>query len=139
MMALASLLTRIISSRFFRFLTASGISVIVNVTSRIAIASYVGYLTSIIVSYIIGILTAWTLNRIFVFKRSKGYAAAELSRFILVNIVGLVQVSAISVLLARYIFPFLTIQFYNETIAHIIGLFTLSFTSYILHKNFTFR
>ncbi len=61
------------------------------------------------------------------------------SYFAAVNVVGLLQVLAVSLLMEAIVFPRLGFTWHAATIAHIIGVGSPAFTSYYAHKFFSFR
>lgn len=126
------------NTRFLRFLFAGGFATLVNLGSRVLLSRVVSYEVAILIAYGFGILTAWILMRLLVFAPSGRSMAAELLRFVLVNVVGLIQVEAISVALVRTVFPALGFTTFPELVAHFIGLMSLTLTSYFLHKKFTY-
>ena len=96
------------------------------------------YEAAIVVAYLIGMTTAWTLARLFVFQKSGRSRTEEYGRFALVNVAGVVQVFVISVGLADYLFPAVGFAWHAEEVAHVIGVAAPIFTSYLGHKHFSF-
>jgi putative flippase GtrA len=90
-------------------------------------------------AYLAGMVTAFVLARIFVFRAETGGAHWQFLRFAAVNAVALVQVFLVSVGLARFVFPSLGIAWLGETAAHVIGVLSPVASSYVLHKHFSFR
>ena len=128
-----------ISREFIRFVLVGGLAAIVNFAARIVLSTQMSYRWSIIVAYIIGMLTAYILSRIFVFERSGRRVSHELTYFTLVNLLAIAQVWLISVGLAEYLFPRVGFTFYPEAVAHIIGLCVPIFTSFLGHKYWSFK
>lgn len=128
-----------LSKQFFKFLIVGGLAAVVNFVSRILLSDTMSYRWSIIVAYIIGMLTAYLLSRMFVFEKSSRTPLSELYYFSIVNLLAVCQVWGISVLLAEYLFPKSRFEFYPEEIAHIIGLSVPIFTSFIGHKYWSFK
>ena len=62
----------------------------------------------------------------------------EYGRFALVNAAALVQVLAVSVLLAGVVFPAIGLVWNAELIAHAIGVVSPVLVSYQGHKRFSF-
>ena len=71
---------------------------------------------AIVLAYIVGMTTAYTLNRAFVFTRSGRSIRDEYLRFAIVNFAGVAQVWVVSVLLARLVFPSLGLLWHAETL-----------------------
>ena len=126
------------SRRFALFLAAGGAAALVNIVSRIALNSAMPYEIAIVVAYLIGMTTAYLLNKYFVFAASGRGAASEYLRFTLVNLAAVAQVWIVSVGLARLAFPAAGFVWHAETVAHVIGVMVPVFTSYLGHKHFSF-
>ncbi len=63
----------------------------------------------------------------------------EVSFFVIINILAMLQTYVISIGLAKYIFPAISFNYYPETVAHAIGITTPVFSSFLGHKYLTFR
>jgi putative flippase GtrA len=124
--------------RFVKFLFAGGTAAIVNIISRIVINWFIPYEAAIIAAYLCGMTTAYVLNKLFVFRSEDRQVASEYMRFALVNLVAVVQVWCVSVGLARLLFPAIGFTWHAETVAHIIGVASPVYTSYLGHKYFSF-
>ncbi len=122
-----------------RFLLVGGIAAAVNVLSRIVYGAWVGYSISIILAYVTGMMAAFFMARRFVFPPGRNSAHRSAVVFTLVNIVALLQTWVVSVTLADHVFPTLGIRQHSETMAHIIGVGVPAFTSYIGHREWSFR
>ncbi len=128
-----------LSVRFIKFLIAGGIAALINISSRILLNYYLPYSVSIVAAYIIGMTTAYILNRWLVFGASVKGQSYELIMFTLVNLLAVGQTLAISLLLAYYALPALGVTWQARTIAHIIGVIVPVFTSFVGHKYWSFR
>jgi len=127
-----------INSEFSRFVITGGFAAGVNFLSRIGFSEFMSYRVAVFVAYLVGMVTAFILAKVFVFAKSNQSTSNEFSRFTLVNIVAVIQVWFISVGLAEYGFPAIEFIFYPEEIAHLIGISVPVVTSYYGHKYFTF-
>lgn len=94
---------------------------------------------AVALAYLLGMITAYTLARMFVFSNSPDGIRNEFVRFTIVNAFALVVVWCVSVGLAKVVFPFVDFQWYAEDIAHIIGVLVPAVTSFLGHKYFTFK
>jgi putative flippase GtrA len=128
-----------ISQRFLKFLVAGGIAALVNFGSRILLGNWMAYVPSIIVAYLLGMGTAFVLNRLFVFAKPGNRLHHQVWWFTVVNLAGVLQTIAVSVALAKYLFPLLGGVRHGETLAHAIGVAVPTVTSYIGHKYLSFR
>lgn len=128
-----------ISRQFVKFVVAGGIAAVVNFGSRIVLSLWMPYVPAIVVAYCIGMLTAFIINKLFVFQESGGKLHHQASWFVAVNLAAVLQTVVISVLFADYLFPYMGMAWHREAVAHAIGLAVPVFTSYVGHKYLTFR
>ena len=124
---------------FARFLLLGGASAGVNLVSRFLLQPLLGFELAVLVAYVIGMVVAYNLFRIFVFGASGRSIGSEFWRFTLVNMVALALVWTISVGLARVVFPAIGFTWRADDIAHLIGVLSLAVSSWIGHKRYTFR
>ncbi len=124
---------------FFRFLLVGGFAAIINFSSRILINTVYSFRVSVIIAYIIGMITAYVLSKFLVFSPSGKHPLKEFSYFAIVNGVAIIQVWVISVVLAEYLFPSWKLIFYPKEIAHFIGISIPVITSYYGHKYYSFK
>ena len=128
-----------IFNEFLQFLLAGGIAALVNFFSRIILNQYFSFSTSIIIAYILGMITAFLLMRFFVFKSSSTSFQKSSTYFLVVNLLALLQTWLISLFLFYAILPKLDIFFYSKEISHAIGVLFPVITSYYGHKYLSFR
>lgn len=128
-----------VTAEFVRFVVASGTSAVFNFCSRILFSLVMSYSMAIIAAYGVGMAIAYTLNRKFVFSRGQASNVGEIWRFVTINMIGVLQTLAVSLMMVELILPVLGIDRYREEIGHVVGLSTLAFTSYLGHKHWTFR
>jgi putative flippase GtrA len=128
-----------IRRQFLLFLVAGGIAAVVNFLSRIGLSEFLPYVPAIVLAYCIGMLTAFLLNRAFVFTAPSNSMRSQVGWFVGVNLLAVGQTVLISLLLARWLFPAVGFQFHAETVAHAIGVIVPVFTSFIGHRLLTFR
>ena len=126
-------------NQFLRFFATSGVAALVNIGARIPLTWVMPYSASIVVAYLIGMITAFVLARSFVFRPESGDAKGEFLRFSVVNAVALLQVLAVSLVLEAIIFPHIKFSWHAKTVAHAIGVASPAFTSYYGHKFFSFK
>lgn len=110
-----------------------------NFGSRILFSEFMTYTPAIITAYCVGMLTAFLLNRVFVFKKASNRIHQQAVRFVLINVAAALQTLLISLLFARIIFPDADMNFHPQAVAHAIGVVIPVATSYLGHKHFTFR
>ena len=117
----------------------SGTSVVANFSSRILFNHWLDYSSSIICAYFVGIIVAFSLARKFVFTEPVKHLGRSAIVFTLVNMIGMLQTWAISMLFVRLVLPSTGITLFAPEIAHAVGLASLAFTSYLAHKHWSFR
>ncbi|MFY2763401.1 GtrA family protein [Arenimonas sp. MALMAid1274] len=128
-----------ISRQFMLFVLAGGIAAAANFLSRIALGMVMPYVPSIVLAYGIGMLTAFLLNRAFVFTGASNSMRSQVGWFVAVNLLAVAQTVLISLFLARWLFPRFGFDWHPETVAHAIGVAVPVFTSFIGHRLLTFR
>ncbi|MFC5582591.1 GtrA family protein [Rhodanobacter terrae] len=127
------------SRQFIKFLVTGGVAAIANFGSRIVLSHWMPYVPSIIIAFCIGLISAFVLNRAFVFVNASNTLRNQAWWFTIVNLAALVQTLVISVALGKYALPALGIDAHAETIAHGVGVLVPVVTSYFGHKQFSFR
>ena len=120
--------------RFVRFTLVGAAAAAVNIASRVVISQFVRFEVAVILAFPIALTFAFVLTRMLVFKVSDRSVWNEYLRFLLVNLVALVQVWLVSIGLANWLFPAIGWTFHTELIAHTIALCSPIFTSYYAHK-----
>ena len=125
--------------QFVAFVIAGGMAAVVNFVSRIVLANWLDYTSSIVIAYIIGMATAFALNRLFVFQDAANAVHHQIFWFTVVNLAAVIQTLLVSLLLAKIIFPKIGMSFHPEMIAHAAGVIFPIGTSFIGHKRFSFR
>ena len=136
--ALATRLRRPEARRFIAFLLTGGLAAGINVGSRLVFGLVMPYEAAVTIAYLVGMTAAFFLARMFVFASSGRSLHVEYGRFALVNVASLVQVLAVSVGLAKLVFPALHMTWNAELIAHVVGVLSPVLVSYQGHKRFSF-
>lgn len=127
------------SRQFLVFLLTGGIAAAVNFGSRILYNQWMGFSAAIVLAYITGMVTAFVLARLFVFRNSQRALHQSALYFVLVNGVAVLQTWAISLLLADWLLPALGVHQYVHELAHAAGVVVPVFTSYLGHKHLSFK
>lgn len=125
--------------QFWSFLVVGGLAAIVNWCSRIMFSAQgMTFEVAVVIAYILGMVTAYLLSRMFVFEKSGRSMAGEIWRFTLVNLVALVVVFVVSVTLERWALPAMGWTWRTAEVAHGVGVLSPVLTSYLGHRYFTF-
>ena len=123
----------------FKFFVAGSVAASVNFFGRIFISHYFNYPTAIVLAYCLGIVTAFALNRRYVFQHSTNPLHLQIVWFVSINVLALAQTLAASLLLDEILFPRIGIVWHPQELAHAMGIAIPVFTSYLGHKHWTFR
>ncbi|MCF5507465.1 GtrA family protein [Pseudomonas sp. PA-3-11C] len=133
------MIQQFISRQFLVFLLTGGTAAAVNFGSRVLYSLWLDFSSAIILAYLTGMITAFVLAKLFVFKDSEQSLHRSVMFFTLVNVVAALQTWGISMGLAYYVLPALGVNSFVHEIAHAIGVAVPVFTSYIGHKRWSFR
>jgi len=128
-----------LSKQFVSFLITGGIAAAVNFLSRIFYNQHYSFSTAVIFAYLTGMVTAFILAKIFVFKASTQSIKRSVLIFALVNVLAATQTWIISMGLNFYVLPMLGVERYSAEIASAIGISFPVFTSYLAHKRWSFK
>nr|WP_207161224.1 GtrA family protein [Halorhodospira halophila] len=120
------------------FLLTGGIAAVVNFGSRIVYSLFMGYSAAIVTAYITGMITAYVLARLFVFRSPQVRTVRSAVWFTLVNVAAVAQTWAVSVALAYYLLPAAGVEAFREEIAHAVGIAVPVFSSFLGHKYLSF-
>ena len=127
------------SRQFLAFLLTGGTAALVNFCTRIVYNMWLGFSAAVVLAYLTGMVTAYVLARIFVFKVSTQTLQRSLFLFALVNLLAIVQTWAVSLLMAYNVLPALGVTLFRLEIAHAVGIVIPVFTSFLGHKYWSFR
>lgn len=125
--------------QFWAFVLVGGLAALVNWLSRIIFSAQgITFEIAVVMAYILGMTTAYTLSRRFVFEKTGRSVSGEIWRFSLVNLGSLLVVFVVSVSLERWILPGVGWTWRSAEVAHGIGVLSPVLTSYLGHRYFTF-
>ncbi|MEO0712522.1 MAG: GtrA family protein [Pseudomonadota bacterium] len=126
------------SRQFIGFVIAGGIAAAINWLSRFAFSMFLSLDAAVVAAYLVGMTTAYVLNRKFVFEASGRTVSNEYGRFAIINLIAIVQVLVVTLGLSRYVFPAVSFTTFPEAVAHGVGVASPIVTSYLGHRFFTF-
>jgi putative flippase GtrA len=127
------------SRQFAVFLLTGGFAALVNFASRILYSRWMSYSNAILLAYVTGMITAFVLARIFVFRGGRNDVMRSALIFTAVNVVAVLQTWLISLLLAYEVLPWMGVRRFVPEVAHAVGVAFPVFTSYLGHKFWSFR
>lgn len=128
-----------VSRQFMMFLLVGGIAACANFVSRIIYSHWLDFTPAIVVAYVTGMVTAFVLSKLFVFKDSVRPLHHSAFYFLLVNLFAVAQTWIVSTILAFHVLPMLSIDTMRMEIAHAVGVAVPVFSSYVGHKYLSFR
>ena len=126
-------------ARFLRFLATGGTSAVLTFASRFAFDVVVPYWLAILLAYLVGMATAFLLAKRFVFTTSVRSTTSSAFWFTMVNVFAAGLTLAVSLTLARIVFPAIDFEFHPEAVAHAFGIMAPVYTSYLGHKHLSFK
>lgn len=133
------MISHFMSRQFMTFLLTGGVAAAVNFCSRIVYNLWVSFSAAVIIAYITGMITAFVLAKMFVFKESSQSLNRSIFFFTLINLVAVLQTWLISMAMVYYVLPSMGVNFFNKELAHALGIVVPVFTSYLGHKHFSFK
>lgn len=124
---------------FVSFLFAGGLAALLNWGSRFLFSIWLDFELAVVLAFFVGLATGFILMRCFVFERRSRALMPQVSKYVLINALALVQTFAVSVGLVRWVFPAIGFFAGAEGVAHLAGVLVPVVTSYFGHKYLTFR
>jgi putative flippase GtrA len=126
-------------NQFSKFILAGGIAAAANFLSRFLFNEYLPYVPSIVLAFLVGLITGFVMMRTFVFSGSKNAPARQASYYVLVNLVGLAVTIVTSVVMAKLIALIVPNPSFDEAAGHLVGVASPVLLSFYAHKKLTFR
>ncbi len=133
------MIQQFMSRQFLTFLLTGGTAAAVNFGSRIVYSFWFSFSTAVILAYLTGMVTAFVLAKLFVFKDTEQSVHRSALFFMLVNVVAVLQTWGISVVLAFHVLPAIGVEHFVDEVAHAVGVAVPVFSSYWGHKRWSFR
>ena len=127
------------SRQFGRFLLVGGIALLCHWLSRFAFNFLVDYGLAIVLAYLVGMIVAFVLNKIYVFPFSANSLNVELSMFFAVNILAFPLVWAVAYGLGEWVLARVIQRQVALGLAHGVAITLPVFVNFALHKLITFR
>lgn len=127
------------SRQFAVFLLTGGCAAAVNVGARVVYSQWLAFSPAVFAAYLTGMVTAFVLARLFVFRTGTQSMQRTVLFFILVNVLAVLQTWGMSMLMRAWALPALGVQQHADLIAHACGVVVPVFTSYLGHKHWSFR
>ena len=123
----------------FYFLT-SGVAALVNLGGRIYFSQWMGFTWAVTVAYFTGMVVNFCLSSFFVFSCYRRSTANIFIKFLIVASIGMTITVTVADLSLRVLFY---LNWFSPEIskllAHITGIGSAFFASFIGHRHFTYR
>jgi putative flippase GtrA len=136
-MPLQNLVSLYLSRQFGRFLLAGGRAAIANWLSRFVFNLFMSYAAAIVAAYALGMAVAFVLNKRHVFPYSQRPVGAEMSFFVLFNVLAFPLVWVIAYALGERLLSGLLPR--QLALGHGLAVAVPGLVNFVLHKFITFR
>ena len=123
---------------FGGFVIVGMVSTLCNLGSRYVFEAFSNYEIALAGANTVGVLSAYFLNRWFVFKPGDTSLPGELARFALINLAGILLSWLTSVILFRHAFPAISFAWHPDLVAHALGIAVPVIPNYWAHRQWTF-
>lgn len=124
--------------QFAFFLALGGLAALTNIVARYLLNFVMPFEAAVILAYIAGMFVAFALYGSLLFDGSERALSRRVIRFTQVNLLGGFLAWGVSTMMARVILPTMNWDWHPFEVAHVVGVITPAFTSYLLHKHYTF-
>lgn len=124
--------------QFGFFLLAGGLAAVLHWLARWGLSGILPFSIAVVLAYVVGMGSAFILNRAFVFPNSSRSVTMQARDFILVNLAFFPVVWGASLLFARLLHPLTEDVALTEGLAHGGAILLPIFGSFLLHKFVTF-
>ena len=125
--------------QFLCFILSGFIAAALNWGSCFVFSKLVSFELAIVFSFFVGLSSGFILMRFYVFEGYRKPITPQISKYIIVNLIALLQIFFISLILSRWLLPLLGIYEHTEALGHFVGVLAPILTSYFGHKFLTFR
>lgn len=122
-----------------QFVLVGGLAALVNFLTRIVLNVWMPFSAAIFVAYLFGMATAFSFNKMFVFRQATNHIHHQIMWFTIINAAAVLQTLVVSLVLNSTVLPFLGFHWHTELVAHAVGVATPILTSYVGHKRLSFR
>lgn len=125
-------------TEFALFLLLGGVAALTNLVVRYLLNLIMPFEVAVVLAYIAGMVVAFLLFGRVIFDGKEHALSRRIIRFTQVNVLGAGLAWSISVAMARFVLPAIGWGWHPLEIAHFVGVAAPAFTSYFLHKHYTF-
>lgn len=124
---------------FVRFVATGSIAAVVNLGARYLLNFIMPFEAAVALAYLAGMVVAFFLFQRLIFETPDTPLRRRIIRFTQVNLLGGALSWIVSTGMARLLLPAAGWTFHPLDVAHFVGVCVPAFSSYFLHKYYTFR
>jgi putative flippase GtrA len=125
--------------RFIVFVATGSVAAVVNLVSRYFLNFVMPFELAVVLAYMVGMVVAFVLFQRMIFGNPGTPLRRRVIRFVQVNLVGMALAWVVSTVMARVVLPVVGWTFHPFEVAHFVGVAAPTFSSYFLHRGYTFR
>lgn len=125
--------------QFLLFLLSGGIAAFLNWASRFLFSQWVSFEVAVVLAFFVGLVSGFVLMRLYVFKGITKPVLPQMSRYVLINLLALLQTLVVSIALASWVLPGMGFVKDAEALGHLTGVLVPVVSSYFGHRYLTFR
>jgi putative flippase GtrA len=125
--------------RFIAFVATGSVAAIANLVSRYFLNFVMPFELAVVLAYVVGMVVAFVLFQRMIFGNPGTPLRRRVIRFVQVNLVGMALAWVVSTVMARLVLPMVGWSFHPFEVAHFVGVAAPTFSSYFLHRGYTFR
>ena len=126
------------SLQYIRFLLVGGTAAALHWLTRIGLSQHMMFESAVVLSYFVGLLAAFVLNRYYVFPATTLPVKVQIRRFFIVNLITmpLVWITAIGLYEGFFFIPS---EWWRESLAHGVAVAIPAVSSFVAYKLFAFK
>jgi putative flippase GtrA len=125
--------------QFAAFVATGSLAAATNLIVRYLLDFLMPFELAVVLAYMAGMAIAFVLFQRMIFGHPGTPLRRRVIRFCQVNTLGLAIAWTVSTLMARIVLPAMSWTFHPFEVAHLIGVAAPTFSSYFLHKSYTYR
>ncbi|MEI7445494.1 MAG: GtrA family protein [Burkholderiales bacterium] len=132
------MIRHLLTAQFAVFLLVGGTAAAANWLARLVLSTWLAFGWAVVAAYAIGMLSAFLLNRRFVFPRSTRPVALQARDFVLINVVSFPVVWLAAIGLDAGLRA-LGMPRFTQELAHAVAVALPAVVSFLLYKFVAFR
>ena len=127
------------SKQFLFFCMVGGLAALLHWLARIILSFWLSFPWAVTFAYLVGMIIAFLLNSLFVFRRSNKDIRKQAFSFVIVNLSFYPVVWIISIGMNYFLISYGVNETYSELLAHGIAVAFPMFATFLIYKFHTFK